>query len=69
MTSSQPKRGKRIQVYLAADLIERWEQTPRYERSAEVARALRKHWGIGVKNTDVNTGAAEEHDKQHDTPR
>lgn len=44
-------KGKRIQLYLAADLVERWEQTRRYERSAEVAAALRKHWGISVAPT------------------
>lgn len=41
-----PKRGKRVQIYLPVDLVERWEQTPRYERSAVVATALRKHWEI-----------------------
>jgi hypothetical protein len=45
-------RGKRIQIYLPADLLERWNNTPRYERSAEVAIALRKHWGM-VKNPKI----------------
>lgn len=40
----QPKRGKRVQIYLPADLLERWGQTPRYERSATVAAALREYW-------------------------
>jgi len=43
---SEPvRRGKRIQIYLAADLLDRWEKTPRYERSAVVAAALREYWG------------------------
>lgn len=44
--TDRPKRGKRIQIYLPADLLERWEQTPRYERSATVATALRRYWRI-----------------------
>lgn len=42
--TDQPKRGKRVQIYLPADLIEQWEKTPRYERSAIVAAALRAWW-------------------------
>lgn len=42
--TDQPQRGKRVQIYLPADLLERWERTPRYERSAEVAKALRQYW-------------------------
>lgn len=42
--TDQPKRGKRVQIYLPADLLERWGQTPRYERSATVAEALRAWW-------------------------
>lgn len=48
-------KGKRIQVYLAADLVEKWEATPRYERSAEVAEALRKHWGMKKLPTKLPT--------------
>jgi hypothetical protein len=44
MNSNQSKTGRRIQIYLSADLIEKWDKLPRYERSAEVAAALRKHW-------------------------
>lgn len=42
--TDQPKRGKRVQIYLPADLVEQWERTPRYERSATVAAALRAWW-------------------------
>lgn len=42
--TDQPKRGKRVQIYLPADLLEQWEATPRYERSATVAAALRLFW-------------------------
>jgi hypothetical protein len=44
MSSDRPKTGKRAQIYLPADLLERWEGTPRYERSATVAAALREYW-------------------------
>ena len=44
--NDQPKRGRRVQVYIPADLLTRWDQLPRYERSAEVANALRAWWGI-----------------------
>lgn len=37
--------GKRVQIYIPADLIEQWEKLPRYERSAEVAKSLRQLWG------------------------
>jgi len=36
--------GKRVQIYLPADLLEKWEDIPRYERSATVAAALRAFW-------------------------
>lgn len=38
--------GKRVQIYIPADLVEKWESLPRYERSAEVAEALRLKWGV-----------------------
>lgn len=44
--SDTPKRGRRVQVYIPADLLTRWDQLPRYERSAEVANALRAWWKI-----------------------
>lgn len=46
---SMPKKrpGQRVQIYLPADLLERWKATPRYQRSATVAAALRQFWGIG----------------------
>ena len=46
--SDQPKRGKRVQIYLPADLLEQWERIPRYERSKIVAEALRQFWGTNV---------------------
>lgn len=44
--TDQPKRGKRVQIYLPGDLLEMWDRLPRYERSAEVAKALRQLWGV-----------------------
>lgn len=44
--TDRPKTGKRVQVYIPADLVEQWERTPRYERSAQVAKALRLFWSI-----------------------
>ena len=38
------KTGRRVQIYIPADLVERWDRLPRYERSAEVAKALRAWW-------------------------
>lgn len=38
--------GRRVQIYVPADLLEKWDALPRYERSAEVAKALRAWWGI-----------------------
>ena len=35
------KTGKRVQIYIPADLIEQWDRLPRYERSGAVAAALR----------------------------
>lgn len=46
LSINQPKRGKRVQIYLPPDLLEQWEKTPRYERSATVAAALRAWWTI-----------------------
>lgn len=66
MPSDQHTRGKRIQIYLAADLVERWEQTPRYERSAIVASALRQFWG--VKNTEKNTNQSDRNDEDRNIP-
>lgn len=42
-------KGKRVQIYIPADLMERWEALPRYERSAEVAKALRALWKMEEK--------------------
>ena len=50
-------KGKRVQIYLPADLVERFEQIPRYERSAEVARALREKWGIKPISVATNVAA------------
>jgi hypothetical protein len=42
-----PKQtGRRVQIYIPADLVKKWDALPRYERSAEVAKALRAHWKI-----------------------
>jgi hypothetical protein len=38
--------GKRVQIYLPGDLLEQWDRTPRYERSATVAAALRAYWAV-----------------------
>ena len=40
------KTGKRVQIYIPADLLDRWKALPRYERSATVAAALRKLWKL-----------------------
>ena len=42
--SEQKKTGRRVQIYIPADLVAKWDALPRYERSAEVARALRQLW-------------------------
>lgn len=60
--TDRPRRGKRVQIYLPADLLERWEQTPRYERSATVATALRSYWGID-QDTHQDTGDTAQPDK------
>jgi hypothetical protein len=39
-------KGKRVQIYIPADLVKKWDTLPRYERSAEVAKALRAYWKI-----------------------
>lgn len=52
--TDQPKRGKRVQIYLPADLLVQWERIPRYERSATVAAALREYWG--KPDTQRNSG-------------
>lgn len=56
--TDQPKRGKRVQIYLPADLLEQWEATPRYERSAAVAKALRLLWSDKVSSSNVAPSAA-----------
>jgi hypothetical protein len=61
------ERGKRVQIYLPADLLGRWERTPRYERSATVAAALRMYWG-GAKDTGSNTDPLDEGDKPAHIP-
>lgn len=52
----QPKRGKRVQIYIPADLVERWDATPRYERSAEVAKGLRMLWGETTPQSTPGSG-------------
>lgn len=47
-------KGKRVQIYIPADLVEQWDRLPRYERSAEVAQALRAWWAVHT-NTEKNT--------------
>lgn len=44
MPNKKDKTGRRVQIYLPADLLAQWDATPRYERSAEVAAALREWW-------------------------
>ena len=41
--SDKPKTGRRVQIYIPGDLVEYWDSLPRYERSATVAEALRRH--------------------------
>lgn len=65
--ADQPKTGRRVQIYLPADLLERWERTPRYDRSKTVAAALRLYWG-GLKDTELNTEAIEQEDKPPHIP-
>jgi hypothetical protein len=64
-----PTKGKRVQIYIPADLVKKWDALPRYERSAEVAKALRAHWKIGTNvadergsNAGADTPAASESD-------
>jgi hypothetical protein len=47
-------KGKRVQIYIPADLVEKWDALPRYERSAEVAAALRQRWGMEAPNVATN---------------
>lgn len=42
-------KGKRVQIYIPADLVKKWDEFPRYERSAEVAKALRARWEASEK--------------------
>lgn len=58
-------KGKRVQIYIPADLVKKWDALPRYERSAEVAKALRAHW---KSETNVATNVARE-DRSEETPR
>mgnify|MGYP001616641830 CR=1 FL=1 len=71
-------RGKRVQIYLPADLLEQWGKTPRYERSAEVAKALRAWWAArkdtfqtepSRKNTERNTKGIVGGDEGSDIPQ
>lgn len=49
-------KGKRVQIYIPADLVKKWDELPRYERSAEVAKALRAWWEIEA-NVATNVAA------------
>lgn len=68
--SDQSGRGRRVQIYLPADLLERWEDIPRYERSKIVAAALRMFWGIGAedisqsKNSQIDSQTDQKVDEQ-----
>jgi hypothetical protein len=53
------KTGKRVQIYLPGDLLEQWQRTPRYERSATVAAALRAYWAVRSSVRSDTPGAAE----------
>lgn len=56
---AEKKTGKRVQVYIPADLVDEWEQIPRYERSAEAAAALRAWWGAKVALKDISARTGE----------
>ena len=61
----QPKKtGGRVQIYLPADLLERWIQIPRYERSAIAQAALRAWWGseLEVKKSKMTHNIAQADD-------
>lgn len=57
--TDRPKTGKRVQIYLPADLLDRWESIPRYERSAAVAAALRLFWDTNSSSVNVAANVAE----------
>lgn len=61
------RTGRRVQIYLPADLLEQWERTPRYERSATVAQALRAFWGAGGNFSGhfADDASADTSDKPH----
>ena len=44
--TDRPSRGKRVNIYLAADLVAKWDALTPTKRSAEVAKALRLLWGM-----------------------
>lgn len=66
--TDRPKTGKRYQIYIPADLIDQWESTPRYERSAAVAAGLRLLWGVDRETRNVATNGAEGETEPPATP-
>ena len=59
----KPSAGRRVMIYIPADLLARWDAVPRFERSALVAEALRRMWATGAprepksKKSDDNPAA------------
>lgn len=56
--------GKRFQIYLTKELADRLRQIARYERSAEVQKALRQYWGmteIDPNDSQIDSNEDEKH--------
>jgi metal-responsive CopG/Arc/MetJ family transcriptional regulator len=61
--------GKRVQIYIPADLVGKWDRLPRYERSAEIAKALRQLWGMEETTPKTTPPAKEKRGVISDKPR